>query len=166
VRRASFPSQKALSIEVGLSRDVVSRFLNGKRIDFVNFHELCQCLSLDWQEIADLTEDNPVEEPQGQGTPRRVDWGDAPEPVNFYGRSQEKETLETWIVQDNCRVIAVTGLARVGKTYLVTKVVREIANEFEFVIWRSSPRQTYYPLQLLKELLQFLTNEQDKLFRI
>lgn len=159
-KRSDYVRQNDLAIDIGVSRDVVCRFLNGKAVDFSNFCELCFTLSLEWQEVANLEEDNPIEELQIQGTLHRADWGNAPEPVNssFYGRIQEQENLKRWILQENCNVIAITGLIRVGKTYLVSKVAREIASEFEFVIWRS-PNPQHSLIQILKELLEFLTND-------
>lgn len=49
--RNSFPSQQALATELGLGRDTVSKFFNGKPIDRLNLIEISEKLGLDWQEI-------------------------------------------------------------------------------------------------------------------
>ncbi len=52
LKRNSFPSQQALATELGISRDTVVKFLNGKSVDYLNFVEICRKLGLDWQAIA------------------------------------------------------------------------------------------------------------------
>ena len=59
LKRNGFPSQKALAEETGISRGTISKFLNGKAIDYRNFVEICEKLGLDWQEINDLKDDSP-----------------------------------------------------------------------------------------------------------
>ncbi|MEM9271541.1 MAG: NACHT domain-containing protein [Cyanobacteria bacterium P01_F01_bin.143] len=59
LKRNGFPSQKALATEMGISRGTISKFLNGKAIDYLNFVEICEKLGLDWQEINDLKDDSP-----------------------------------------------------------------------------------------------------------
>jgi DNA-binding CsgD family transcriptional regulator len=49
---------------------------------------------------------------------RQEDWGQAPDVSVFYGRTEELTTLKQWIVSDNCRVLALLGLAGSGKTTL------------------------------------------------
>ena len=39
--RNNFSSQQALADHLGLSRDVISRFLNGKPVDRLNAEEIC-----------------------------------------------------------------------------------------------------------------------------
>jgi hypothetical protein len=43
-----FPSQNALAIETGLSRDTIRKFLNGIGIEYLNFTEICKKLGLNW----------------------------------------------------------------------------------------------------------------------
>lgn len=52
--RHGFPRQQDLAEAVGMSRDTVSKFLNGKSIGYLNFVEICNRLNLNWQEIADF----------------------------------------------------------------------------------------------------------------
>lgn len=54
LRHNGFPSQRALSEEVGFALATVSNFLTGKPVDYGTFEELCRRLSLDWREISAL----------------------------------------------------------------------------------------------------------------
>ncbi|MGF1515382.1 MAG: NB-ARC domain-containing protein [Elainellaceae cyanobacterium] len=135
VKQADFASQTALARKAGLARATVNKFLNGRPVDFLNFTELCALLGFSWEEIASPSEAAVVEE-TAHGHQRFRDWGDAPA-IRLHGHSAEKGRLEAWLLSGDCRVIAVTGLARVRKTFLVAEVARRIANSFELVIWRT-----------------------------
>ena len=58
--RNSFPSQRALSLELGLALSTVSRFCTGKPVDYSTFVDICDLLGLEWQDIADLSHTTPV----------------------------------------------------------------------------------------------------------
>jgi predicted ATPase len=60
-----------------------------------------------------------------------------PELGVFYDRTPELDTLTTWILQQHCRLIALTGISGMGKTTLVVQLVQQIKDEFEYVIWCS-----------------------------
>lgn len=90
---------------------------------------------------------------------RQQDWGEAPDVTVFYGRTQELNTLKQWIVSDNCRLVALLGLAGSGKTTLSVKLVSQIQNEFDFVVWRSW-RSHPTPQLFLTNLIQFFSHHQ------
>jgi len=81
---------------------------------------------------------HPEEEPKKtiSETPY-IDLEDAPTPSQFYGRTQELDILETWIVQKKHRLIAISGMTGSGKTALTVKLIEQIKNNFNYVIWRS-----------------------------
>ncbi|MFB2892326.1 NB-ARC domain-containing protein [Aerosakkonemataceae cyanobacterium BLCC-F50] len=91
------------------------------------------------------------------------DWGEAPdvEAESFYGRTEEQEKLKNWILKDQCRLVAVLGMAGIGKTTFVGRVAREIEDEFEYVIWRSL-RNAPLPDNLLEDLLEFLPHQESQ----
>ncbi|MEG4229549.1 NB-ARC domain-containing protein [Microcoleus sp. N9_B2] len=90
---------------------------------------------------------------------RQEDWGQAPDVSVFYGRTEELTTLKQWIVSDNCRLIALLGLAGSGKTTLSVQLAKQVQNEFDFVIWRSL-RSTPAPFDFLGSLIQLFSNQQ------
>jgi len=58
-----------------------------------------------------------------------------PELGDFYDRTLELQTLTTWILQQNCRLITLTGRLGIGKTSLAVKLVQQIKHEFEYAAW-------------------------------
>ena len=90
---------------------------------------------------------------------RQQDWGEAPDVAVFYGRTEELTTLKQWIVSDNCRLVALLGLAGSGKTTLSVQLASQIQNEFDFVVWRSLRSQPA-PEEFLTNLIQVFSNQQ------
>jgi WD40 repeat protein len=188
VRRHGFPSQRALAEDVKVARCTVSNFFTGKPVDRAIFEEICQKLSLNWKEIAEVGLDTSLYELESKknGTPdseveplksrsqaepgnevshleivrSRKDLGEAPDVSLFYGRQQEIATLEQWILQDQCRLVAILGVGGIGKTALSVKLAHQIADNFEYVVWRSLRNSP--PLEeILTELIQFFTPPQE-----
>lgn len=88
------------------------------------------------------------------------DWGEAPDLPVFFGRSIELETLEKWILEENCRLVAILGMQGVGKTDLSLKLAQGIQDQFEYVIWRSllnAPPIT----SILENLIKFISNQKE-----
>lgn len=56
VKRNGYARQKDLAEELGMCLATVSNYLNGKRVDYLNFIEISNYLGQDWQEIADFIE--------------------------------------------------------------------------------------------------------------
>jgi hypothetical protein len=89
----------------------------------------------------------------------RQDLGDAPDISRFYGRTGFLTELEKWIVRDRCRLVALLGISGIGKTALAVRLVKQIQDDFECVIWRSL--RSSPPLEAIqKNLIQFLSNRQ------
>ena len=90
----------------------------------------------------------------------KTSWGDAIDVSIFYDRTQELATLQTWVVHDRCRLVALLGMGGVGKTSLSVKLAEDIQSEFEYLIWRSL-REAPPIDELLTTLIQFLSQPQD-----
>ncbi|NKQ36226.1 MAG: AAA family ATPase, partial [Chloroflexi bacterium] len=81
----------------------------------------------------------------GSSSATQVDWGDIPGEVSFYGRHPQLRQLQQWLMDEQRRFIAITGIGGVGKTALAAKLVRWLATAaaqrpsppYEFIIWRS-----------------------------
>jgi len=88
------------------------------------------------------------------------DWGSAPDSSNFYGRVEELSVLRQWIIEEHCRLVAILGMKGIGKTSLSVKLVQNLQDDFEFIIWRSLINAP--PLKdVLADLLTFLSNQDE-----
>ena len=88
----------------------------------------------------------PTQNPQQTPTQPHIDLGDAPEIFNFYDRTPQLTTLETWITHDRTRLIALLGISGIGKTTLALRLIEQIKTvrlsahgeaNFDYVIYRS-----------------------------
>jgi WD40 repeat protein len=139
----------------------------------------CQVLGLDWQQVIAQIQSQIAEESATESLPAdpriwQEDWGEAPDVPVFFGRSQELEILEHWIVKDSCRLVGIVGMRGVGKTMLSVKLglggigktdlslklAKGVKGQFELVIWRSLFNAP--PLSaLLADLIKFLSRQQE-----
>jgi WD40 repeat protein len=95
----------------------------------------------------------------GSTTTSYQDWGEAIDVAIFYGREPEHAILMRWILQNQCRLIAILGMGGTGKTALSIKLAERLHVHFEYVIWRSlhnAPSLNY----LLNSLVH-LPNQQN-----
>ncbi len=88
------------------------------------------------------------------------DWGEAVDTRIFYGRGAELELVAKWIVEDGCRLVGIFGIGGVGKTAFAAKLVEEIAQEFDYLIWRSV-RNAPNIENTLVDLIGFLSHQQE-----
>jgi len=100
---------------------------------------------------------------QTQSVNRGQNWGHAPAAAQFQGRSQELETLEQWIEEESCQLVALVGTAGIGKTALSVKLAERLRDRFEWVVWRSldeaiTGHEPPTLPELLTDLLTFLPN--------
>lgn len=65
------------------------------------------------------------------------DLSEMPDLGAFYDRTPELQTLTNWILQQHSHLIALTGISGIGKTSLAVKLVQQIKNEFDYIIWRT-----------------------------
>lgn len=134
----------------GISLSTWKRFLQGKPIQAEVFKAFCQVLEADWKMLA-------VPEPELSSL-YRPNWGEAPDVSLFFGRTQELNTLEQWLVKERCRLVAILGIGGIGKTTLSVKLAKQVAGEYEFLVWRSL--RDAPPIQdLLAEIILSLSNQ-------
>ncbi|AFY73517.1 WD40 repeat-containing protein [Synechococcus sp. PCC 7502] len=87
------------------------------------------------------------------------DWGEAPDVSDFYGRDREISQLESWIINDRHKLIAILGMGGIGKTTIAVAVADQVSTHFDCLIWRSL-RNAPPVDQLLSDLLLSLSTEQ------
>lgn len=94
--------------------------------------------------------------------PRPYDFTEAPDVSVFYGRSEELATLQTWIVEEKCRLVALLGMSGIGKTALSVKLAKQLQDKFDYVLWRSL-RQAPPLSDLLRILIRFFNLQPETL---
>ncbi len=112
-----------------------------------------------WRDVADWLEaEYKIKSPASPSA--LIDWNGAPDALTFCGRAEEIAALSAWIGSKNCRVVAILGLAGIGKTAVSVKLVKQIQKPFERAIWRSL-RNAPPIEETLADLLQFLEGDRS-----
>ncbi|BAY82949.1 hypothetical protein NIES267_24350 [Calothrix parasitica NIES-267] len=119
LKRNGYPSKSKFAEHVTPSLSTVKNFFAGKPVDFENFVEICEKLSLNWQEISDketlpANTNSPIEEisPFITGSPIK-------HPSRFFGRQKELKRLFQILKRHPLQNAAIIGKPRIGKTSLL-----------------------------------------------
>lgn len=86
---------------------------------------------------------------------------EAPELSDFYGRHEELSTLESWIIEEKCKLVALLGIGGIGKTAIAAKLGSRIGQRFKYVIWRSL-REAPPIEKVLSDCIQFCSEQRDQ----
>ncbi|WP_413163347.1 NB-ARC domain-containing protein [Capilliphycus salinus ALCB114379] len=88
--------------------------------------------------------------------PKKIDSIEAIDVSTFYGRETELTALKHWIIEDRCRVVAISGIQGVGKTSLASKLAGQVQEDFEYIIWRNLDHTPPFT-HLLTDFIQFFS---------
>ncbi|RCJ40305.1 hypothetical protein A6769_02760 [Nostoc punctiforme NIES-2108] len=137
---------KVTDREAGVDRRTLERFFRAFDLELhKNDYAKPEVVSVKQQEIITYSNQN---------------WGEAPDVSVFYGRTQELQQLEKWIISDRCRLITLIGLGGIGKTTLSVKLAQKLREHFDYVIWQSLLNAPPL-LEMLATLVQFLSNGEE-----
>jgi len=164
----------AIASQLQISGDAVRKRLSEVYHKFkipgrgpVKLTKLQQILVNRYQEYLQQQKDTPNRSPVSPSLPstspqppNRRDWGEAPDVSVFYGRGDELKTLERWIIQERCRLVALLGMSGIGKTALSVKLAKQLQDKFEVVRWRSL-RQAPSVSDLLAALIPDLSQQPE-----
>lgn len=94
------------------------------------------------------TEESPQDKP-------RLNLRDAPAIAKFYHRTCELTTLENWISQKQCRLVAILGISGTGKSAIARHLITQIQTQFDCIFWHSL--RTFPTLETtLKKIIEFI----------
>jgi hypothetical protein len=95
-----------------------------------------------------------------------LDLKQAPRITKLYGRDQELSILSKCLEDTNTNLISVVGIAGIGKTVLVRKVIDVISKNFDIIIWKNLKLYQSFN-EIIREIETsevFKTSEVNKLF--
>src|SRR6266699_3865267 len=86
----------------------------------------------------------------------RIDWVGSLDVSRFTGREGELAELIQWIVQEQCRLVAILGMGGIGKSALVSLLGKQLAPQFDAVLWRSLRDATSFE-ELVNDCITFFS---------
>ncbi len=150
-----------LGERTGLDGGTISRILNREEgVDRRTLERFLSAFNLGLDKN-DYTKPN-LEAEKGRGITSNAQtvWQEMPDVPVFYGRTEELASLEKYLVNDRCRIVALLGMGGIGKTALSVRLAERVQDQFDYLIW-CSLRNTPTLKEVLGTILQFLSNQQQ-----
>lgn len=127
--RNGYIRQTDLAEHLQISQSTISSFLNGKPVDYLNFREICRALSLEWQDIADLTaeftkekDSNHIQQVSSIPSLEHPTGQVALDSPFYVGRSPIEERCYEQIYQPGA-LIRIKSPRQMGKTSLLARII-------------------------------------------
>ncbi len=150
------------------SQATLRRFWRGMAIQSDAFIDICRAVGVEnWEAVIAAFEiDSEMVRSNSSAidisSSEQQDWSEAPDLMNFYGRSSELALLERWIVKDCCKVVSILGLGGMGKTSLTLTLAGQVQAQFEKLIWKAL-RNAPPIMDLLEDLIEFVSDGKQEL---
>ncbi|NES03408.1 MAG: AAA family ATPase [Okeania sp. SIO2F4] len=98
----------------------------------------------------------PTDQNQNKTNPENnYDLSEAPDLYSLCDRHTELTTLKQWI-ENHTRIITILGLTGIGKSTLTVKLIQQIKDKFDYIIWRNI--DNYSSCESLQtNIIQFLS---------
>ncbi len=139
---------KVINREVGVDKRTLERFFRAFHLEFNQG---------DYQKLDVVS--NSIKQTQDNQY-NNYFGNEVPDVSIFYGRTEELTILKRWILEENCRLIALIGMGGIGKTTLSAKVIKNLSQYFDCSIWFSL-RNAPHPIEIVTNLLQILSNGEE-----
>lgn len=148
---------EAIASAIGIKRETLWNWRNDKirNPKCKNVRKFAQVLRLDETKTEELLKAAGCDDSRDNA---RQDLSEMPDLPVFYGRTKESDTLTQWII--TCRLVAILGIGGIGKTALAAKLVKDIQNKFQYVIWKSL-REAPPLKNILASAIKFLSNNHE-----
>lgn len=135
-------------------------------VDYRSIDHVFQALQLSLSEgdyaHADLCKSNTSSQSPWNNNSSSSNYINIPDISNFYGRADEIAQLESKIIYDRTKVVAISGMLGIGKTATAIKLTHLLKNRFDFVIWKSLRQAPTLKELLISILNQFPTDNLNK----
>lgn len=116
VKLNGYPRQRDLAEDLDISLATVSNFLNGRRVDNLNFKEICRKLGLDWHAIANLDDASDQQDRPDDQEPFASD---------FYVERVPYETQCYEAILKPGALIRIKAPQQMGKTTLLERILSQ-----------------------------------------
>ncbi|BAZ14271.1 hypothetical protein NIES4071_61110 [Calothrix sp. NIES-4071] len=135
--RNGYVRQSDLAESLQISQSTVSSFLNGRPVDFLNFTEICRTLGLEWQDVANLSNENEsVVLPSQQNIPYQLELPEGQVELNspYYINRPPIETRCYEEIKKLGSLIRIKAPRQMGKTSLMARILNESQSHGSYAV--------------------------------